>query len=119
MSEWETAFTAFVGHMHNRLAVSEHKYGSMKEQYPLNRDALISLEQRLQMYRETHNLEWLVDAANFVFIELFCSRYPDAHFRPTDSDESPGIAPAPRAIDQTQWHGRASKSAVARARSER
>lgn len=80
----------FIEYMRNRMYVSFHKYGPVREAYPHKADALQSLSLRLQRYMETGNTEFLVDAANFCMIEFMCPSHPLAHFRATDSDESPG-----------------------------
>jgi hypothetical protein len=76
--------------MANRMAVSEQKYGGIEDNYP-QADALATLHQRLGLYAETGNTEWLLDAANMAMIEYLRPSHGDAHFRATDSDESPGI----------------------------
>ena len=80
----------FVQLMRNRMVVSYHKYGAVADAYPAKVDALASLEMRLELYRETGNTEWLVDAANFLMIEHMLPRHPQAHFAGTDSAASPG-----------------------------
>lgn len=76
--------------MVNRMAVSFHKYGAVADAYPSKVDAVESLRQRLQKYEETGNTEWLIDAANFAMVEFIRPSHPDAHFKGTDSSESPG-----------------------------
>lgn len=90
----------FFQKMSNAMSVSFHKYGPVKKGYQVERgvdgsvkgdvDAVRSLEKRLALYKETGNTEWLVDVANFAMIEFTFPRHPDAHYRPTDADESPG-----------------------------
>jgi hypothetical protein len=84
-SYWEA-----VQMMANRMAVSEEKYGSIDDNYPAA-NALATLHQRLAKYAETGNTEWLLDVANMALIEHLRPSVPEAHFRATDSDESPGI----------------------------
>lgn len=79
----------FVERMRTRMAVSYHKYGPVAEAAG-RIDALASLHQRLDRYRDDGNREWLVDAANFAMIESMFPQHPEAHYRATDSDESPG-----------------------------
>lgn len=79
----------FVVGMRKRMAVSFHKYGPVAAAAG-KVDALASLEQRLEKYRETGNTEWLMDAANFAMMEFMQPQHPQAHFRGTDADESPG-----------------------------
>jgi hypothetical protein len=80
----------FAQGMADRMSVSYAKYGAVSAAYPIKVDALASLEKRLERYRETGNTEWLIDVANFAMIEFMYPRHAAAHFRATDSDESPG-----------------------------
>lgn len=80
----------FVQGMRDRMVVSYYKYGKLAEAYPHKVNALESLEQHLRKYRETKNLEHLIDAANFVMIEFMYPSYPEAYLSPRDSDASPG-----------------------------
>ncbi len=86
-SEWSPEF---LQGMVNRMAVSFHKYGALAKAYPHDLNALASLQQRLDEYLRTGNTEFLIDAANFAMIEFLRPSIKGAHFRPTDSDESPG-----------------------------
>lgn len=81
---------AFLQGMVNRMAVSFHKYGPVKDAYPHTVSAIKSLLDRLDQYQQTGNTEWLIDMANFAMIEFMHPGHPDAHYRPTDTDESPG-----------------------------
>lgn len=80
----------FVQGMANRMAVSYHKYGAIADGFPDRINALKSLQQRLDSYLETGNTEYLIDAANFSMIEYLHPSNPDAFFKATDSDGSPG-----------------------------
>lgn len=87
----DTEFSfAFVQSMANRMAVSYHKYGALADAYPHRMDAIASIQQRLDLYHQTGNTEWLIDAANYAMIEFMHPRHPSAHFVATDSNESPG-----------------------------
>lgn len=87
--------------MKDRMRVSYHKYGPVKDAYPAKVSALESLQARLNKYLDTGNKEWLVDAANFAMIEFMCPSHPQAHFRSTDSNESPGRAAYDNNFDLT------------------
>lgn len=88
---FETEFSEqFVKYMKNRMEVSFHKYGAIKEAYPHKVDAIGSMQERMRKYAETGNTEWLVDAANFLMIEFMLPRHPTAHFAGTDDEASPG-----------------------------
>lgn len=80
----------FIQGMANRMSVSFYKYGLIAEAYPAKVNAIASMKLRIKKYEETGNLEWLMDAANFAMIEYMLPRHPDAHYRATDSVESPG-----------------------------
>lgn len=80
----------FVQGMADRMAVSYCKYGAVAEAYPARVDAIESLRKRLDRYAETGNTEWLMDVANFAMIEFMHPRHAAAHFKATDSHESPG-----------------------------
>lgn len=93
----------FLQGMVNRMGVSHAKYGRVRDAYPEKVNALDSLRLRLKTYAETGNTEFLIDAANFAMIEFLCPSHPDAHFRATDSQESPG----------RKWHDHARPTAHA------
>ena len=76
----------------NRMVVSHHKYGRCKDTYPELAQAYKCIEQRLQLYLETGNTEYLVDVANFAMIEFMHPAVPGAYFKAEDSDKSPGLA---------------------------
>lgn len=82
----------FIQGMRDRMQVSYHKYGPVADAYPGKVSALESLQARLDKYMSTGNTEFLMDAANFAMIEFMLPSHPSAHFRPTDSNESPGRA---------------------------
>lgn len=88
--------------MMNRMGVSYHKYGSIHETFPQHRRGIDNAPQRIAKYLETGNVEWLLDAMNYLLIEFLCPYHPNAHFRSTDSDESPGAVNA----DGTVSHGK-------------
>lgn len=82
--------TEFVQGMADRMSVSYYKYGRVADAYPHRVDAIASLGQRLQKYLDTGNTEWLMDVGNFAMIEFMQPSNREAHFRSTDSHESPG-----------------------------
>lgn len=92
----------FLQAMANRMTVSFHKYGSFDDVVPTKRRALDQIEQRIQKYIETGNVEWLIDAANYCYMEFTRPCLANAHFRATDSDESPGAIN----IDGSVSHGK-------------
>jgi hypothetical protein len=92
----------FAQGMADRMAVSYHKYGLVAEAYPEKVDAIESLKARLKLYAEggevkgqgvaPGNTEYLMDAANFAMIEFMHPKHPNAFFKATDSNGSPGRA---------------------------
>ncbi len=86
-----TEFSAeFVQGMQSRMVVSFYKYGYVNNAYPETVNAISSLMQRLRLYAESGNTEFLMDAANFAMIEFMHPRHPKAHFEGTDDEASPG-----------------------------
>jgi len=86
----------FIEKMKNRMIASFYKYGPLaqnvgRENPKDNTGEIASLKKRLELYEETGNTEWLVDVANFAMIEFMFPQHSNAHFRATDSDESPGV----------------------------
>jgi len=80
----------FLQGMVNRMATSYYKYGHVKENFPEPMDAVAMIQDRLRMYLETGNTEWLMDVANYAMIEFMHPRSEGAYFKATSSDESPG-----------------------------
>lgn len=87
MSEYSSEF---LDGMRDRMEVSYAKYGPVRDAYPSKFNAMEDLQRRLCKYIETGNTEWLIDAANFCMIEFMCPSHPRAHFKATESHESPG-----------------------------
>ena len=81
----------FIQLMKNRILTSHNKTATTGNTSPALPDALPSQHQRLALYRESGNTEHLVDVANFAMIEFMRPRHPQAHFKGTDSDQSPGL----------------------------
>lgn len=82
----------FVSGMKDRVAVSYHKYGPVSEAVAHGANFVEALQTRLDKYRDTGNTEWLMDVANYAMFEFMYPSHKSAHFRATDSDESPGKA---------------------------
>ena len=75
------------------MVVSYYKYGPMKDNYKTEKaiDAVRSLKKRLAEYERTGNTEFLADVANFAMIEYMYPLHPQACYKETDSDRSPGV----------------------------
>ncbi len=82
----------FITKMENAIETSHYKYGWMSDTYPELAQAAKCIQERLYLYNKTHNLDYLVDIANFAMIEYKHPCYPDAAYTPQDSDKSPGLA---------------------------
>lgn len=74
------------------VATSYYKYGKFEDNCKSKCvDILASLKVRLEAYERTGNTEYLIDVANFTMAEFTYPQHPKAHYKPTDSNESPGI----------------------------
>ena len=74
----------------NRMEVSFYKYGPIKENYGNQLvNAVDNLEKRLKLYKETGNIEYLADVANFAMIEFMYPQHKEAHY--DDLSFSPGL----------------------------
>lgn len=89
----ETEFSEdFVEKKKNRMLTSYYKYGKVKENYENGKfDALACAKERMELYNETGNTEYLIDASNFLMIEYMYPQHENAHFEGTDSDQSPRL----------------------------
>lgn len=68
----------------NRLIFGAFRYGRMGEKGKPQYDRLASIRQRLDLYDETHNQEFLVDCYNLLEMEYVEPTYDDAHFDSID-----------------------------------
>lgn len=73
------------------MITSFYKYGPAKRNYPSRIKAIESLEKRLEAYKATGNTEYLADIANFAMLEYMYPSHEKAHYKATDSKDSPGI----------------------------
>lgn len=77
----------------NRVKVSQYKYGSAKINFGCHCvDALKSHDLCIEKYKETHNTEYLLDAANYLMFEFMYPSFEDARFKATDDKDSAGIS---------------------------
>lgn len=79
----------FIQGMLNRMGLGFHNYGHMRRRHD-RPDNIKNVRIRLAKYLKTGNTEWLMDAANFCMMEFAVPAHSKAHFRATDSHESPG-----------------------------
>lgn len=82
----------FLQGMVDRMLLGFRKYGHIKKSVDEGMDPEQEAHARIRKYHQTGNTEWLIDAANYCMIEFMHPSHPDAHYRPTDSDESDGRA---------------------------
>ena len=84
VSEWSPEFERL---MRNRLLMGRFRYGRLDRTEQRNYDRVGSCLRRLRAYRETGNLEYLVDVANLCLMEFEHSDHPDRHFEAADDGE--------------------------------
>lgn len=82
----------FLRLMMNRMTVSFHKYGSYFDIFGVEGRAtgIDNAQLRIQKYVEDGNVEWLIDAANYLMMEAAMPSHVTSHFRATNAEESPG-----------------------------
>lgn len=79
----------------SRVITSFYKYGSARDNFGGGRvDAIATMQLCIDAYEADHNLEHLIDAANYL---MFRFKYPmpDDHFTPTDSSKNVGTIGVP------------------------
>lgn len=93
MNDWKDTWSdSFIKKMSNAIETSHYKYGPARKMYPELAQAYKCIQERLNLYLQTHNTEYLVDVANFAMLEFQFPAFEDAAYKPTDSDGSPGLA---------------------------
>ena len=70
--------------MLNRILMGRFRYGEFDERY---RDMTDDMERCLRMYRKTRNTEYLVDMANYAWIEFRFGSHTDKHWASVDDGE--------------------------------
>lgn len=84
----------------NRVAVSYHKYGPASKNFGEGRvDALATAELCIEAFKKDHNLEHLVDAANYLMFR-YMYPMPGESFRATDDSGSVGTVGTPINIER-------------------
>jgi len=74
----------FVTKMANRIVMGHHRYGPVKN---AKTDNIKAVKDRVGKYEETGNMEYLVDAGNFLMLEYHFPKHPKAHFESVDDGE--------------------------------
>lgn len=84
-TEWNAEFEQM---MRNRLIMGAFRYGLFEKELDGNhgRDLIGYLQRKIDHYRETGNLEDLVDAANMALLEFTAPTHPKAHWNPGDDE---------------------------------
>lgn len=78
-----------------RVQLSHFKYGPAQKNFGEGRvDALATAERCIDAFKKDHNLEHLVDAANYLMFR-YMFPWPGDYFKATDSDGSVGTAGTP------------------------
>jgi hypothetical protein len=89
MERRHKAFVNFVQMMANRLMVGFYRYGDVKHQKDYRRyNYFLRAQKALQHYDDTGNTEFLVDAANYCWLEFCVPSHPKAFFACSDSEGS-------------------------------
>lgn len=84
-SEWSREFIQL---MRNRLLMGAFRYGLLVEKRMHNKyDMIGSLKRRIEMYEETGNMEYMVDAANLCMLEFECPSHKNPSWEATDDGE--------------------------------
>lgn len=83
-TEWSPLFEKL---MRNRLIIGAMRYGCLHEKGKAVYDRIDSMEKRLRKYKETGNLEFLVDIANLALCEFEEGKHPNKHFHSIDDGE--------------------------------
>jgi len=68
----------------NRLVMGAFRYGQFNDPDKWKYDHIRGAEKKLAAYRDTGNLEHLVDVANYALLEFARPSHPQAYFRAED-----------------------------------
>jgi len=80
-TEWSPEFERL---MRNRLVMGAFRYGRLHAEGKPAYDRVSGALKRLELYRQTGNLECLVDVANMMLLEFEEGDHPGRHFRAAD-----------------------------------
>lgn len=83
-TEWSVKFETL---MRNRLLLGALRYGRIHAPNKPIYDRISSIIKRLDIYRESGNMELLVDVANLCLLEFEECHHPDKHFSSIDDGE--------------------------------
>ena len=83
-TQWNDDFESM---MRNRLVMGAIRYGLLGEKNKPQYDRVSEIQKRLKKYRDTGNLEFLVDIANLALCEFVEGKHPNRHFKSSDDKE--------------------------------
>jgi len=83
-TEWSPEFERL---MRNRMVIGALRYGRLHGQGKPQYDRITSAIKRLEKYKETGNIENLVDTANMCLLEFEEGIHPKKHFNAVDDGE--------------------------------
>ena len=82
-TEWDSKFEQL---MRNRLIMGSFRYGRLANNHKHNYDFISYATKKLELYKETGNLECLVDIANLMLLEFHVSEKTGrGHWSPEDN----------------------------------
>ena len=82
-TEWSGRFERL---MRNRMIFGAFRYGLLRAFGKKQFDRIKDIRKRLDLYEQTHNMEYLVDSANLLMLELEEGDHPDKHFTSADDE---------------------------------
>lgn len=82
-TEWSSEFEQLC---RNRLIMAALRYGLLEEKKRSGSkwDLLGAITEKIKLYSQTGNTEYLVDAANYCQLEFVCGQHPNKHFHALD-----------------------------------
>lgn len=82
-SEWSTEFERL---MRNRLVMGAFRYGLLADKRVKGKkwDLIEPIRAKVELYEQTGNTEYLVDAANYCLLAFECDNHPLKHFKALD-----------------------------------
>ncbi|MES2598613.1 MAG: hypothetical protein V4662_24980 [Verrucomicrobiota bacterium] len=83
-SEWSPEFEQL---MRNRLLMGALRYGVLeqKRRFGNKWDLMGAVKEKVKLYEDSGNTEYLVDIANYVLLEFECGHHPTKHFAALDN----------------------------------
>lgn len=82
-TEWSPEFEQL---MRNRLVMGALRYGLLADKKIKGKkwDLIEPIRKKVELYEETGNTEYLVDAANYCLLAFECDNHPLKHFKALD-----------------------------------